>query len=289
MNKLLISFAFVALIGGSGCKKNNLVIDKDPLIPPQYAELVLPTFTAKSYFITSDPATEFKIPVGITNVTNADRTIQFTYTSATAVQGTQYTAPASITIPAGKALDTLRIKGIFANYPSGRKDIVKVKITGGSAPAFVGKDSVNVILQKFCPVVLNALLGNYSRTNELLGTGAYGPYTTSVSSVTRVGPTKGKIVVENIFDYGWGPITFDLDWADPDPNKFTTTVVTQTSGIADGGTIDPSYAGKEVMVRPFAGQSGTFDACDNTITLKMQIGVVGVGYLNSLYTVTMKR
>ena len=136
-------------------------------------------------------------------------------------------------------------------------------------------------------VDLNALLGDYNKTNETFGITPYGPYTTSISSVNQLTPTSGTIVVENIFDFGWGPITFTLDWSDP--NNRTVIVVAQSSGIADAGTLSGAYAGEEVAVRPFAGQPGTFSACKGTLTLKMQLGVAGLGYFGELYTVNMAR
>jgi hypothetical protein len=66
-------------------------------------------------------------------------------------------------------------------------------------------------------------------------------------------------------------------------------VVSQSSGIADAGTLDPSFAGEQVQVRPFAGEPGTFSACTGRLTLKMQLGVAGLGYFGSLYTVNMVR
>src|SRR3954471_6313951 len=109
----------------TSCKKNNLVVDKDPISPPSFSEFALTGDAATSkrvaYFVTDDPASEVKIPVGITTVANTARRIDFTYSSSTAaVAGTQYNAPASIVIPAGEALDTLRIQGLFSGYPSGR-------------------------------------------------------------------------------------------------------------------------------------------------------------------------
>jgi hypothetical protein len=45
----------------------------------------------------------------------------------------------------------------------------------------------------------------------------------------------------------------------------------------------------QVAVRPFAGQQGTFDMCNQVLTLRLQLGVAGLGWFSGLYTVTMKR
>src|SRR5688572_30496930 len=91
------------------CKKG---VNEDILEVPAYSEFGTPTLEGK-YFILNSPTSSFKIPVGITNVSAEDRTIQFTYSSPTgATAGTHYTAPTSIVIPAGKALDSLVVHGI---------------------------------------------------------------------------------------------------------------------------------------------------------------------------------
>jgi len=90
------------------CKKENLSIDKDPLIPREVARFVLPRLTdsTKTFFIPTNNG-DYKIPVGFTTVSDVDRKISFSYTSADATAGVQYQAPSEITIPAGKALDFL--------------------------------------------------------------------------------------------------------------------------------------------------------------------------------------
>lgn len=290
LNKLLVVVGF-SLLATVSCKKNNLVIDKE-ITPPSYVKFnrLSSTDTISTYTLNSASLESFKLLIGTTTVSDKPRTIQFTYTSRNAVQGTQYTAPSSITIPAGKALDTLTVQGLLSGYTSSsRVDTVAIRISGGDVPVNSYNSVYYVIIRKYCDVVLNNFLGDYKKTNELLGSSAYGPYTTSISEVKKISATKGRIVVENIFDYGWGPITFELDWSAPNPSNFKVTVVPQVSGIADGGTIDASYAGKEVMVRAFADQTGTFSSCEQTFTLKMQLGVAGRGYLPDLYTVKMVR
>jgi hypothetical protein len=295
MNKRILN-TLAVMVGLSmftiiSCKKNNLVVDQD-VVPPSFARFLRSTTTdtLTTYFIRDNNA-PLKLPIGLTTVSDKPRTIQFTYTSRTAVQGAQYTAPTSLVIPAGKAVDTLTIAGIFAGYNSTRVDTLDITIsTAGEVPStsYTYQYKHRVIMRKLCDVNLNALLGDYKNTNELWGTSAYGPYTTKVLSVTPISATKGRIVVGNIFDYGWNPITFELDWTDPLNTK--TTVISQTSGIADAGTLSATYAGGQVAVRPLAATpTGSFNACDQTIILNMQLGVAGVGYFANLYTVTMKR
>jgi hypothetical protein len=180
---IIIGMSFLAALTTS-CKKNNLVVDQDPIIAPQKAEFLYNAGAFTKVFYINSSNNEFAIPVGVTAAPGT--VINFTYSSPTgAVAGTQYTAPASITIGAGKVLDSLRVKGLFAGYAGTRKDSLKIKLTSASGQV-IGKDSVWLIMQKKCDVVLSALAGNYTKSYEYSGgTGAavYGPYLTSVQAL----------------------------------------------------------------------------------------------------------
>ncbi|HEX8315651.1 MAG TPA: hypothetical protein VF609_11690 [Flavisolibacter sp.] len=277
-NLFLFSFLATAFFA---CKKEEISI------PPTVSEFTAST-SLGTYFIQNSPNSSFKIPVGLTAASTSPTTINFTVTSPTgATAGTQYTVESTtITIPAGKVVDTITVKGLFAGYPTGRRDTLVFKITGGTVGAASWSNTYTLVMQKSCNVDLNSFLGNYTRTNEFFGS-AYGPYLTSISSVTPISATKGRIVVQNLYDSGWGPIEFELDWTDP--ANFKATVIPKSAGIANAGTISSTYAGRQVAVRPFAGEEGTFSSCDGTLTLKMQLGVAGLGFFNDLYTVTMVR
>lgn len=284
--KFNYKYSFVVLmlagIGIVSCEKDNKIVTP-----------VLASFSSTNavgnYYITNDPNSVFKIPVGFTTVSSTPRTINFSVTSPTgAVEGQQYNlGMSSITIPAGTAVDSIALKGLFNGYAGGRKDTLVFTITGGDATPFDGDAVYKVVLQQRCDVVLDDLLGVYSNTRELFGTSAYGPYTTAISSVNQIGPTSGQIVVENIYDYGWNAITFNVDWSNPD--NVTVKVVPQSSGIGDAGTLSAAYAGEEVAVREFSGQTGSLNMCEQKIVLRMQVGIAGVGFYGDLYQVTMAR
>jgi len=279
-----LAFAVLAIVVVS-CEKTEVTI------APSQAHFV--GDQTQIYSIEVDPAPVYNVVVGATNVADKDRVVTYTITSPTgAVAGTHYTlgTPGSVVIPAGQSTANIDVHGIYSAYTSGRKDTLIFTLQDPELTPAEFENTVKLVLRGACfegDVNLDELLGDYNKTNETFGTSPYGPYTTSVSSVNQLTPTSGTIVVENIFDFGWGPITFTLDWSDP--NNRTAIVIAQSSGIADAETLDPSFAGEQVAVRPFAGQPGTFSVCKNTITLKMQLGVAGVGYFSSLYTVNMAR
>lgn len=272
-------FAFAVII--HSCKKDAVALTT----PPFQAHFVEAT---GSYIVKDNPASEFKIPVGLTTRRTSAVTVNVTLTSPTnAASGVQYTLPSSsVTIPADSTIQYITVKGIYAGYPLGanRRDTLLFTITGEAPGDF--NQTYTLIMQGSCDVNLNNLLGAYANTNELFGTSAYGPYTTTITAVQSLSPTSGTITVSNIWDVvpSWAPITFTLDWSSG--NKIT---LIEQSGIGDAGTINSNYAGSDISVRPFAGANGTFDYCNSKLTLKMQLGVTGLGWFPDLYTVTMQR
>jgi len=259
-----ISFAFAAILMLAACKKNNLVVDKTPIItPPAAAEFLMSSFT-KSYFVPSTSAA-YNIPVGITNVSSSDRTIQFAYTSSTgATNGTHFNAPASITIKAGQATGTLSVAGVFSLYATGRVDSLKVKILNGSIAAFKGKDSVVLVMQKYCDVVLADLTGDYTNTNEYTSAGAfsYGPYTAALANVVSTGTYTATADIQNIYDDGWNDVPCVLDWTDP--ANFKVTIALTPTGKAYAGATATS-------VRTSSTKPSTFSACDRSVTIYIDL------------------
>jgi hypothetical protein len=277
----LILVALFSLVFVS-CKKQELVIpDQKPFF----------INASGSYRITAANQT-FKIPVGITSVSNSERKVTVSVTSPTGAQaGTHYNLPSNVvTIPAGKAIDSLPITAVLSQYQSGRKDTLIFSITDADRSPNL-KNNYVLVISGPCfegDVNLNTLLGEYKNTNEDFG-GAYGPYTTRVTAVSQASPTAttGTITVANIYDNGWNPITFNLDWTDATNRKVT---VTQQTGIGNAGTVNPAYDGQDLQVRAHSnGQIGTFSICNQTITIRMQVGVTGLGWFGTMYTVTMAR
>jgi hypothetical protein len=271
------------LFAMNACKKTEALT-----IPPEQVHFM--GVAAGTYSVTA-PGVVYKIPIGLTTVSGSARNITISVTSKTgAVEGTHYSINTkSLTIAAGKAVDTIVVSGVFAQYQSGRKDTLVFTVQGDGVAKSDYNSTFTLAMRGPCfegDVDLNQLLGAYLNTNEDFG-GPYGPYTTTISAITQApGATTGTIRVTNIFDAGWNPITFTLDWTNPAAR--TVTLVSQ-SGIGNAGTISATYAGQDITVRPFAGQVGTFSICNQTLTLKMQLGVTGVGFFGTLYTVTMAR
>jgi hypothetical protein len=270
----------ILLISMAACKKNNFVVDRDPLIAPEAARFIITPPVSNNYyryFIQDNPApgSTYSLPVGITTVSGAERKVKFTYTSWGAVAGVQYTVPAEITIPAGSATGTLTVQGLFAGYPTGRKDTVKIKIASGDGYVKPNayQDSVMLIMQKYCNVVLANLGGDYTRTYE---NGTYGPYTSSVINLTSTGATKATATLTNIYDSNISA-TIGLDWTDP--GAFKVTMAAQQTQYTSGGL--------PLFVRANPSSTSTFSSCDNTFTLYLQLYTTAGVY--DSWTMTMAR
>lgn len=281
--RLLVAALGVATMMVS-CKK------QETTIPP--AQVHFTGAASQSYAVRAAGVAPYTIQIGTTDVASTDRTVGIKVTSRTAVAGTQYTVSANtVTIPAGQAIGSFNIQGIFAGYPAGRLDTLVITLTEPSITPAKFMDTIRLAIGDICVegvgFTLNSIIGNYARTTETYGTSPYGPYNTSISSATSTGATTARIVVNNIWDSGWGPISFDLNWG---VTPLTATVVTQAviTG-SNAGDLNSAYAGQTMQVRPFAGSPGTFSTCNNTFTLRMQLGVTNVGYFGSLYTVNMAR
>jgi hypothetical protein len=289
MNKKYLSIYLlgvsVFLFAAISCKKNNLVVDND-VTPPPFAKFNSST-TSGTYYIksTEEP---FKIPVGVTTVSNADRVINFSYASPTgAASGTQYNAPASLTIPAGEALDSLSIQGLFAGYPvSSRIDTLKITVDGGDVSANSYNATYNLVMRKYCDVILNDIEGDFT-TDEYNSNGSYsyGPYVSSATLTQVPNTSTASIVFENFWDSGI-TATGTIDWTSP--ANFKVNIPYQYTGI--------DYdVGQPLYLRSSPSQTNTFSSCDKTYTLTVDFIVENYptagssAYYSQNYRITMHK
>lgn len=250
---VLLSAGFIVAILNS-CKKGEHI--EEIVATPEGARFNAPTLNG-SYFINSTAAgMTYKIPVSISTVSNVDRTLQITYTSPTgAAQGTQYNGSNSITIKAGKVLDTLSINGLMSGYATaGRRDTLFVRIA--SPDTIFQKGTFRVVMQKYCDVTLAGIGGNYTRTYE----GTYGPYTSAVTNLTSTGATTATATITNIYDSNISA-TATFNWTNP--VAFSVTIAAQQTQYTSGGL--------PLFVRSNPSVPSTFSSCDNTITLNLQL------------------
>jgi len=239
------------------CKKSN-----EAMIPEGNSEIAYSDNADKNFYVLSTaPGDTYKIPIGITTPLSKPVTVQLTYSSATAVAGTHYTAPATITIPAGKVLDSITVKGIFANIPAGVTHRVVVRITGGDLPALVSRDSAVLLLRRYCTVNPLAFAGNYN-TVETSQFNGVSNYVMDISNVVQTSPTTATAKINNIWDFA---ITANVifDWTDPSNFKVLLNPVTQTTQYTSSG--------QAVLITQQSGTTNTFSSCANTVSMNFRL------------------
>lgn len=234
------------------CKKDKVVT------PDQTVSLFGAGGTTSSYLIPDDTNTVFKIGLGITKPSNADRTITFSISSPTgAAEGSQYTISSkTITIPAGKVVDSVSLKGIFAGYPTGRRDTLVFKITGGDIPALVGSDVYKVVMQKFCPLNMSVYSGNF----EVVEDAWQDTFPGDIIELTAIDATHFSF----IYPTAVNPVPIIVT-VNPATNALTIT----KQSIGSVWVYGAQYTG------PTAAASGTGNAvipCDKVVSLNIQWG-----------------
>lgn len=218
--KLQLTAAVLALILFS-CKKNNTITP--PASPFSEIATLGANDTVGTYVIRKNNA-PYKIPIGISNISNKDRTLQISYSSPTAVQGQQYNAPTSIVIPAGTSVDSLAITGIFDGFSTvTRVDVLTITISGGDVSTRGQKSNYILKLKKYWEAPTDIFQGIYTIQDYTGGAPDGGPYAVELSLVSANGPTLNMKVVGL-----WGfatPLNFTMNWIDLEHG--TTVVPTQ--------------------------------------------------------------
>lgn len=226
MNRLLAiaSISAVLVLALNACKKNDGIV-----VAPQ-AVLFTNAATEGTYFIPDNPNSTFKIPVGLTAASDKDVTFNFAVSSPSgAVEGQQYTlASKSVTIPAGKTVDSIQLKGLFDGYAGGRRDTLIFTITSGAGTQAVsGSNKYTLILQQFCPLVMSDFEGDFKVLVddwEDYAPGTIVPLTVSDNKILfyyAVANNANRKPIEIIVD----------------PNTFKTSVLPQSYGSYGSATV----------------------------------------------------
>lgn len=232
-------------------------------IPPEVA-----TFTNQAsgaYYITA-PNVTYDVPVGVTTISDKDRTITFSVSSPTgAVLGTNYTlsSNSSVLIPAGHTLGKITVSGDYNLYTTGRKDTLIFTLSTPDVTPSDYNGTFKLLMQGPCfdgDVVLSAMAGDYTKTYE---NGSYGPYKTTISDITTTSSTSGKGIITNLYDFPtFGPIEIKFDWSDP----FNTTVEIPLQKTAEEYDV-----GQPFYVRTKPGSSNKFSVCNQNLAFVLDV------------------
>ena len=263
----ILAIAFSLMI--SGCMKD------ESMVIPEQRVFFIPS-TAGTYTITG-PTVTFKIPVGLTQPLNDNKSISVTVTSTSATGaavGTQYTFTDVLRFDANRVTDTIVVQAVLSEYAAGRKDQIQFSFANAEEVSASLNPTYTLNIKGPCfegDIVPEELLGSYDNTMD----GSYGPYKTSVKSITATGPTTAIAVLGNIYDAGWNDISVSLDWTDPANTK--VSFVSQNTGM-DASAVNESVTGDVFVTPPRNGSSmGTYSYCNNTILLRYSLCIPSLG------------
>jgi len=277
---MIVSFLSFLSVVIFGCFK------EDKMVVPEQKVFFIPSATG-SYTMTTAAVT-YKIPVGLTQPLADGKTISVSISSSSttgATEGTHYSYTKNLTFGGNKVTDTIVVTGVFNQYLSGRKDVVKFTFTDATQASASLNSSFTLNIAGPCfegDMVLSQMLGDYNNSFD----GSYGPYKTTVKSAVSTGPTTATVVIGNIYDWGWNDLTFTLDWTNPADRKLT--YVDQNTGF-DAGNLNSAYAGYDIWVSmPTSGSAGTFSYCNKTFSITYRRCIPGLGCFSAV-TTTMAR
>jgi len=270
-NRFIALFAITASLLGA-CRRDvgSNTITTEPTVHFTNA-------TSGNFFIQNSPNSTFKIPIGITTPRSQDTKVTINVTSPTgATAGTHYNlSSTTFVIPAGKAVDSLTVQGLFSGYVGERRDTLVFNIIGGDANVADYNNTYRLVMQKYCNVALSAFTGTYTAqdynatTNQPDGN----PYTVTLTPGTTTG-NSGTVQVSGL----WGvpnQFTATLNWANP--AGFSTNIADQN------WFMHATYG----QVRIKADGNGTFSSCDNRLTIRYE-AYVSAGSFGKYYTTLRK-
>ncbi len=279
--KLITGLVAVLGIAMAGCDKTKPYSVDTPPAQVHFTNTAGSSSQYVAYFVTNDANSVYNVTVGTTNVVSSDRVVTYDVKSNSAVAGTQYSIAggSTVTIPSGKATANIPLHGIFAGYSGTRRDTIIFTLKQPSLDPAGFMDTVRVVLQRYCDVVLANIGGAYTRTFE----GTYGPYTSTVSNVVSTGTTKATATISNMYDNGITANNVLFDWSNP--ANFTVTIPEQNTGLV--------WSGYQVWIRTST-TGNTFSSCDNTISLRIDIlgktsAGVTAGYFEQGYSISMAK
>jgi hypothetical protein len=274
MKKIIYIFTAVilAMLGLYACMEDSKITYSGPTM------VYFPEEGSTFYIQDNGQPQIYNVRLGATVAADKDRTVNLSITSTDAVKGTQYNYTSSdVVIKAGEYVVDLPIEGLYSGFAAGNVDTLDIKITGGDIPGADFKQSFQLVLRKYCPVVLEDLYGWYYADGPRIFTGTT-PYDVMVSPNPNGGDT---LVIRNFYrsydlysNYpSTGPYTdvkIVLDYSDP--ANFTAVIANERQDMFRyvSPPFNTNYG--QVWVQQTAAK-GTFSSCDKTITLKFDIRV----------------
>lgn len=259
-NNLYILLLAMSVLSLKSCDEAEPIIYDGPLF------ISFIKGTSGNYLV-DDSKNTYNIQVGIPMVQQQDITAGLEVLYSTAIHGTHFYCPSSVTIPAGELTAEFSVQGFYEEL-AGRKDTLIIGFSGEVMSTF---DSTYTLYMKqlVCNYEINELAGKWTVNETSLRDGPYQPY----ELTTIANPNGGDTIV--VTDY-WSYLenydaTFKIAFDISDTNNITCHIPYQYQ-------FQYESLGN-VYVESF--QDGTFSKCYQVISeLGLRISVKDEGIID---------
>lgn len=230
ITKLSLLLAFILIF--NACEE-----DKDQWMYDGPALASFPNATTGDFFIEDKADASFTVDVALNTVSGSERTINVTVNEdlSTAVEGTHFTMPSTVTIPANQVIGELSISGKYADLPNVPLTLV-IEIEGENSADYDNQFVLS--LYKFVPFDLQNFVGTFECTEiSYFGEFTYDVEVSAVegqNAVSVVGFGAGMEAAYGLAKGQMNPIIVNFNTDDPASfSSYTEEAVAFTSDGVD--------------------------------------------------------
>ncbi|NER18680.1 hypothetical protein [Spongiivirga citrea] len=108
--------------------------------------------------VTVDGVSEISVPVGISNVSDTDRSFTISVDESSTASSAEYTIPSTFVVPAGENIGTFVVTGNFDAVPDAVTNTIVVNIDEVTGGVLNSRPSATISIFRFCP---SDLAGTY--------------------------------------------------------------------------------------------------------------------------------
>ncbi|QBA64924.1 hypothetical protein [Muriicola soli] len=166
--KKYIALIVIAIISFTSCEEDLVIYDNvngQTFVTFNTSAINLP--------VVFDSSAEIEIPIEVSTISDADRTVNVNVVSGAEDEATadQYSVAGSVTIPANSYVGLLSFTGIDAGIEIGETKTVTLELAGitGSGDANVDPGTLTISMFQVCPVEEDFFIGDYQLTTTATG------------------------------------------------------------------------------------------------------------------------
>lgn len=210
------------------------------------------------------------VPVGVSTLSESDRTLTITVTDNTTASSSQYEVVSSVTIPAGSYTSSFTVKGFDADNLSTTG--VNLELGIESSSDFVASpEKYSVKIVKICPIDGSLFVGDYILTTNSGGIPAAG-FAPAMGDNLTVTLQQGTSSTERTFNVKFYP-TFGFSNPPVDVSFSLSCEETVFNGIVSPGVSGVGCGGSIPFGR--SGTNGVYDTTDDSVVTLFYLEDVG--------------